>query len=206
MDASHMVVASFAARPAFPDVPASHPAYEAIGQLAARGISRGYQDGRFGPADSTLRAQMAALIARATGGDSQEHGNDFPDRGSVDADLWRNVGTLAYYGVARGYPDGTYKPTNAVLNAQVISFITRAMVTQGYWVQETVDDPTLYPNIGVASGHRGDVLTYYRHAGAIPGTDPTTTWGGWDTPSTRGWFALAEWQALDSYWGVDRVP
>jgi hypothetical protein len=123
----------------------------------------------------------------------------------VDDNLWRNVGTLAFYGVARGYPDGTYKPTAPVLHAQVISFITRAMVARGSWQPETADDPALYPNITVASGHRMDVLTYYRNAGALPGTDPAADWASWDSPATRAWFALAEWQALDSYWGVDRV-
>jgi hypothetical protein len=82
------------------------PSAEAIRQLAARGVIRGYADGRFGPQDTTLRAQMAALIARAMGWDSQDDGNPFPDRGNVDDDLWRNVGTLAFYDVARGYPDG----------------------------------------------------------------------------------------------------
>jgi hypothetical protein len=179
--------------------------YEAISQLAARGVIRGYQDGRFGPDDTILRAQMAALIARAMGWDAEDHYNPFPDRGTVDESLWRNVGTLAFYDVARGYPDGKYRPVDPVLHAQVISFITRAMVTKGYWAPESADDAALYPNVTPVSGHRGDVLTYYKHAGAIPGTDPTASWGGWDTPATRAWFALAEWQALDSYWGVDRV-
>ena len=31
-------------------------------------------------------------------------------------------------------------------------------------------------------------------------------WGAWGAPSTRGWHAQVLWQALDSYWGVDRVP
>jgi hypothetical protein len=203
--ADHSAVATFAARPSFPDVPADHPAYEAIGQLAARGIIRGYQDGRFGPKDSTLRAQMAALIARARGWGQEDHGNTFPDRGSVDGDLWRNVGTLAFYGVAKGYPDGSYKPTAPVLNAQVISFVTRAMVARGSW-QAQPDDPALYPNVPANSGHRADLATYAYYAGTVPGTQPAAGWGGWAQPSTRGWFALAQWQALDSYFGVDRVP
>ena len=146
---------------------------------------------------------MAALIARAMGWDAEDHGNPFPDRGSVDADLWRNVGTLAYYNVAKGYQDGTYKPTANVLNVQVVAFITRAMVAKGYWTP--AEDAGLYANVPATSGHRGDLATYYANAGAIPGTDPAAGWAGWDQPSTRGWFALAEWQALDSYWGVDRV-
>ena len=49
------------------------------------------------------------------------------------------------------------------------------------------------------------MLTYYKHAGAIPGTDPMANWASWDSPATRGWFALTEWQALNSYFGEDRV-
>ncbi len=60
--------------------------------------------------------------------------------------------------MARGYQDGSYKPTNKVLNAQVISFITRAMVTKGYW-QAQPDDPALYPDVPAASGHRADLAT-----------------------------------------------
>jgi alpha-tubulin suppressor-like RCC1 family protein len=205
MNGDHAVAAAFAPRPSFPDVPADHPAYEAISQLAARGVIKGYADGRFGPADATLRAQMAALIARALGWDQEDHGNTFPDRGSVDANLWRNVGTLAYYGVAKGYQDGSYKPTAPVLNAQVISFVTRAMEARGYW-QAQPDDPAVYPNVPASSGHRADLATYAFYAGAVPGTEAAAGWGGWAQPSTRGWFALAQWQALNSYFSVDRVP
>ncbi len=196
MDTNHTVLASFAAVPDFPDVSPASPGYEAIAQLAARGIIRGYQDGRFGPNDTTLRAQMAALIARAMGWDAEDHGNRFPDRGSVDADLWRNVGTLAYYGVARGYPDGRYRPVAPILNAQVISFIARAMVAQGRWVQQP-DNPSLYPDVPAGSGHRADLATYANYVGLVPGTSSAMqVWGDWDRPATRGWFAEALWQAL----------
>jgi subtilisin family serine protease len=200
MDSSHAVVATFAAAPTFRDVPAGDPAAEAIAELAARGIIKGYADGRFGPGDPLLRAQMAALIARAVGWDAEDHGNKFPDRGAVDTDLWRNVGTLAFYEVARGYPDGTFGPGKQVLRAQTISFITRAMVAQGYW-QPQPDDPALYPNVPASSGHRADLATYVFYAGAVPGTEPTADWDGWGQPATRAWFALAQWQALQSYLG-----
>ena len=39
------VIATFAARPAFDDVAPERAAWEAIGQLAARGVIRGYGDG-----------------------------------------------------------------------------------------------------------------------------------------------------------------
>ncbi|CAA9589338.1 MAG: hypothetical protein AVDCRST_MAG88-4557, partial [uncultured Thermomicrobiales bacterium] len=205
MNANYTVVASFVPLPAFPDVSASNPAHDAISQLAARKVILGYQDGRFGPQDNTLRAQMAALIARAMCWDNESHRNAFPDQGSVDPKLWNNVGTLAHYNVARGYPDGTYKPTANVLYAQTISFITRAMVAKGYWIQQP-DNRLLYPNVPAGSGHREDIVTYVHYTGAIPGTNPAANWDNWARPSTRAEFAVALWQALNSYWGVDRVP
>ncbi len=205
MVGEHQVTARFAPRPAFTDLSSGQPAYSAVTQLAARGIIRGYGDGRFGPNDTALRAQMAALICRSMGWDAEEHGNPFTDRGSIDADLWRNVGTLAYHGVARGYGDGTYRPTNRVLQAQVISFIARAMVAKGYWTMQP-DNPALYPNVPAASGHRQDLATFVHYAGALPGTAASGAWVGWDRAATRGWFAQVLWQALNSHFAVDNVP
>ena len=103
MDADHAVGAHFGAARTFCDVDGRTPYNRAIGQLAARGVIAGYANGCFGPNDTALRAQMAALIARAVGWEAEDWGNPFTDRGPVDDALWRNVGTLAHYEVARGY-------------------------------------------------------------------------------------------------------
>lgn len=207
--------------PTFTDVPASAPFAAAVGELAARGVTRGYAEGTcralrlaapcFGPGDPVLRAQMAALIARAMGWDAENHGTPFPDAGSVDPDLWRNVGTLAFYNVARGYQDGTYDPTGEVLRAQVISFITRAMVTLGYWTMQP-DDPAVYPNVPGGSGHRQDLVTFAHFAGPVPGTTSTgQALPGWDQPATRAWFAQMQWLAIQwredpANWGAAPRP
>jgi len=192
----------------FGDVKGSDPACEAIEGLAARGIIKGCDQGAkpplFCPKDPTLRAQMAALIARAVGWDAEDHNNTFPDRCKaantcIDADLWRNVGTLQFYGVAKGFQDGTYNPFDNVLSAQTISFITRALVKKGTWTQATVDDGTVYPNVPASSGHRLDLVTYVKYAGAVPDTASATgAFTAWDKASTRAWFARARWQALNA--------
>ena len=198
------IIAGFAPRPAFQDVTASSVASEAITQLAARGIIRGYDPTTFGPNDPTQRAQMAALIARAVGWDTEDHGNPFPDRcdplaptNCVDSALWRNVGTLAFYGVAHGYPGGTYEPRSPVLSGQVISFVSRAMVARGIW-QLQPDDPALYPNVPTASGHRQDIATYVHYAGALPDLPLRGAFTDWDQTATRAWFARVLWLALAS--------
>jgi hypothetical protein len=119
----------------------------------------------------------------------------------VDDELWQDIAILAAHDVARGYGNGTYGTTGDVLNAQVISFVTRAMVAKGYW-QYQADDGTAYPNIPASSGHRVDVATYVHHAGALPDfADTRAPFPSWDRPSTREWFARTLWQALDSTFG-----
>jgi hypothetical protein len=205
MNADHAVVANFAPRPAFADVPAGDAAAEAIAQLAARGVLLGYGDGRLGPDDTTQRAQMAAMICRAMGWDGEDHGNPFIDRGGIDADLWRNVGTLAYYGVAYGYGGGIFAPTDEVTRAQTISFITRAMVAEGYW-QYQRDDPALFPAVPATSGHRIDLATYAHYLGSPPDLGAGVPFADWDQPATRSWFARALWQVLDGLLGATRLP
>ncbi len=96
------------------------------------------------------------------------------------------IAQLAVRGILKGYGDGTFGPTDRVLHIQVISFITRGMVQAGYWQAVTVDDPTPYPNVPLASGHRLDLLTYTKYAGALPDR------------------ALG--QALNSFFSSNRVP
>ena len=204
LTANTTIAATFAPRPHFNDAtPSDTGAAEAIAQLAARGIIKGCDPAAnlFCPADPTLRAQMAALIVRAMGWSGQNPANPFSDRDGVDDELWRSIATLAHHGVARGYGDGTYGTTSPVLNVQVISFVTRAMVNKGYWKQQP-EDGSIYPNVPLSSGHHQDLVTYAHYAGGIRGTGGVNDdFGGWDQPATRAWFAFALWQALDSHFG-----
>lgn len=55
---------AFAANP-FMDVPAGHWAYDAVAQLAARGVVSGYPDGAYKGAQPATRYEMASVVARA---------------------------------------------------------------------------------------------------------------------------------------------
>jgi hypothetical protein len=216
MDTAHAVEASFAETRTFTDVGSGRGDFAAIVALASRGTILGYGGGRFGPDDSVSRAQMAALIARATPAgpgtppttltqpgciagtwDCEDWGNDFIDRGGLIASLWRNVGALQHYGVAGGYDGVNFGPNDDVTYAQTIAFITRAMVAKGYWDWQP-GGPT--PPAGVPAGHDRDLRTFLYYVGATPDLPPGE---GWNDGATRGWFALALWSALDSYWGID---
>ena len=190
----------------FNDMPGDAASQEAIRQLAQRGILRGNGDGTVGATSSTLRAQMAGLIARAMTWELEGYGGTpFPDQVNVDNELWHSVGTLAHYNVALGFADGTYHPTEPVLYQQVILFISRAMVAKGYWVPQT-DVPGTFPNLPNRTAReradRRDIATYVYYTqsrGGVPDRPATGNFVGWDQPAPRAWFARALWAALDSY-------
>jgi len=191
---------------AFADLYGYTYGFAAINDLAARRIARGYGDGRYGPADTALRAQMAALIARAMGWEGENWGTPFSDQNGVDDALWRHVGTLAHYNVAQGYPGGTFDPTGPVLKAQAVSFVTRAMVAKGFW-QYRPDDPAMYPNVPGTSGHRVDLSTYAYYVGTVPGTSSARDrFSDWDQPASRAAFALVLDKALTTSNALGPAP
>ncbi len=192
----------------FTDVPTLNPSggneewVTAIQALTLRGVIRGSGDGTVGASSTTLRAQMAALIARPNYWERESAGNKFTDQGAVDRDLWRNVGVLANYKVAKGFGDGTFGPTDPVLYSQVILFISRAMVQKGYW-QLQPDNATYFPNLLATTAQqqadRRDIATYVHYtqqAGGVPDRPATAAFVGWDRPAPRSWFAVALYRAL----------
>ncbi|MFN8513450.1 MAG: choice-of-anchor D domain-containing protein [Thermomicrobiales bacterium] len=213
MDADHTVTAYCVPLETFTDYSFSGLAKnDPIIRMTALKIIRGYGNGKFGPNDTTQRAQMAALICRGMGydrrqtWDQEDHGNPFIDRGGLDANLWRNVGTLYYYNVGRGYDGIVFGPTDGVNKAQTISFFTRAMILSGYWVRQP-DNPNIYPNVPGSSGHRSDIATYVFYVGTVPGTNSTgQSWGDWNAFASRAWFSQAEWKGLNDYFSQGYTP
>jgi hypothetical protein len=163
-------------------------------------LIRGYGDGRFGPEDELLRAQIAVLLVRAMGWSGEQAANPFTDGGGIAPELWDAVAILAARDIARGYDADTYGPNNKVLQAQAISLIARTMVAKGYW-QYQPDNPALYAAVPASAGHRIDLATFVHYAGALPDVPEDQSFAGWFQSANRGWFARALWQALDSYFG-----
>jgi hypothetical protein len=216
------VSAAFGAPAAFCDVTANTPYAEAIMQLSARGIARGFANPNgsgncFGPSDPVVRAQTSGFLARLAGWDQDQQTNSFPDRcdangqNCIDTELWNDVSVLAFHDVARGFGDHTFRPRADVVHGQVVSFVARTFVAKGWWVPTQQDDPSVYPGVPADSGHRLDVLTFAQYAGVIPGTsgksdpwnDPNT---GYASQASRAWVAGVIWQAYSSYWSTNHIP
>lgn len=117
----------------FPDVPTSHPNYDAILYLqtnvtrAGDPIIAGYPDGTYKPNITINRAEFVKILVN-----SQFEGYDpdkcavqsFPDVRTSD---WFNkyVCIAKQWGVVNGYPDGTFKPNNAINFSEAAKIIVR---------------------------------------------------------------------------------
>jgi hypothetical protein len=115
----------------FPDVPPSHQYYEAITDLASRGIIGGYASGSFGPSAPVTRQQFAKMIVLAGGysvserdycyfWDVQKSGPDglYPDN---------YVAVCASKGITTGKTAGSFDPYGAITRQQVVTMVVRAV-------------------------------------------------------------------------------
>lgn len=115
----------------FSDVAADLWSCRFIKTLKELGITAGYQDGSYGPADRVSREQMAAFLIRALGEDPPanycESGVPFSD---VTEDMWScpSIKRLKEMGITSGYPDGRYGPNDLVTRVQMAIFLQRSFL------------------------------------------------------------------------------
>ena len=112
------------AQQTFSDVAPSDTHYESIEEIAARAWAGGYSDGTYRPALPVQRAQMAAFLTRALSLTVSDSPSPFHDTaGSVHE---RSIVTVADAGIAKGYSDGSFRPSDSVTRGQMASFLVRA--------------------------------------------------------------------------------
>ncbi|GBF75543.1 hypothetical protein PA598K_03960 [Paenibacillus sp. 598K] len=109
----------------FTDVESTRWYADAIGYMEQYGIITGYADGTFKPDAQITRAEFAAIASRFDKLVAGESGM-FSD---VPADYWATeyISSAAAKGWIQGYPDGTFKPGNAISRAEVVSLVNRML-------------------------------------------------------------------------------
>jgi hypothetical protein len=118
--------------PFFSDVPTDYWAYNAIQYCSGNGIAIGYPDGTYRPTLTVTRDQMAVYVACA----SAETGLGYqptptpPTFSDVPADNWAYpyISDVASLGLVKGYPDGTYRPTDPVTRDQMAVYVSRVFL------------------------------------------------------------------------------
>ena len=124
-----IVSLALAVTTSFPDVPASHPYYAAITNLASRSIIGGYANGYFGPGDDVTRQQFAKMIV-LTGGYPVSEANVcfFTDVEKGDASTLypdNYIAVAAARGITTGKTATTFDPSGKITRYQVVSMVVR---------------------------------------------------------------------------------
>jgi CSLREA domain-containing protein len=110
----------------FPDVPDTSQFFDEICWLDQMGITSGFGDGSFKPAQAVTRQSMAAFIYRLAGAPP------FPDPvtasfGDVatSSQFFTEIEWMAEEGITGGFPGGVFKPGQAVSRQAMAAFLYR---------------------------------------------------------------------------------
>jgi hypothetical protein len=96
---------------------------EAIAWVAEQGITGGFGDGTFRPGADVTRGQMAAFLAR--GLELPAGSATFDDVAGTTHE--QAIAAVAAAGITTGFPDGTFRPGDAVTRGQMATFLFRAL-------------------------------------------------------------------------------
>ncbi|WP_276356230.1 S-layer homology domain-containing protein [Cohnella caldifontis] len=110
--------------PAYQDVTEAHWADEAIVQAAQSGLMQGYPDGSFKPDQPISRGEMASIAAKLLSGHASG-GGIFPDAKGHWAKSFIAQAEAAR--VMSGFPDGTFRPDQALTRAEAVTIINRLL-------------------------------------------------------------------------------
>ncbi|WP_088007375.1 S-layer homology domain-containing protein [Indiicoccus explosivorum] len=116
----------------FSDVAAGNTFSGYIQSAAEAGIISGYPDGTFRPHEPVERQHVALMLAKAFDF-PQVLDEDFTDVGP-NMEAYEAIAILANFGVAQGYPDGTFRPEQDVTRGQFAAFLARAY--EPYFIPE----------------------------------------------------------------------
>jgi hypothetical protein len=115
-----------AARPVPPlaDVPATYAFLPEVAWLVGTGLAEGYPDGTFRPSAPVSRQAAASFLHRLAGSPAVPvpPAGPFPDVGA-DHRFAEAIAWMASTGLARGYDDGTFRPTATVSRQAMASFL-----------------------------------------------------------------------------------
>ena len=108
----------------FPDVGLDRWSSKHVGTLASVDIIIGYPDGTFRPGNSITRAELATIASKFDKL-SPFTGNSFSD---IEGH-WANeyINSAAQKGWVAGYPDGTYKPDQAITRAEFMTLVNKVL-------------------------------------------------------------------------------
>jgi hypothetical protein len=123
----HIPIVTPTGTPTFSDVLPGSPFYDWIETAAADGIVSGYADGTFRPNNYVTRGQLSKIDVIAASqvfhweilNPATPTFSDVPP-GSA---FYEYIETVACHGVVSGYADGTFRPNNYAIRAQIAKIV-----------------------------------------------------------------------------------
>lgn len=149
----------------FSDVNANNVNSGYINAMVRLGVIKGYPDGTFKPNQKLTRGHMAEFIARAYDAvlPSKNVSESFTDvwvgHSNVNA-----IARVASVGIAKGYQDGRFKPSDSLTRAHLIAFIARAHRYEhlGYAITPEAEQPTMADLIASGTYVVPEFATWYK--------------------------------------------
>ncbi|WP_394138500.1 C40 family peptidase [Cytobacillus oceanisediminis] len=110
----------------FKDVPSDHWAVGAINALYKEGIVKGDPNNNFSPESVLKREHLAIIFSNAFDLKAAGSAENFADV-KASSPTYDPIQRLASSGIAKGYPDQTFKPRDDVKRSQYAAFLYRAL-------------------------------------------------------------------------------
>jgi len=157
----------------------------AISTMAAMGIVKGYEDGTFRPNANITRAEFAAIAARFDTTAAQ------PVYFTDTYGHWATaeISRAARNGWINGYPDGSFKPNQAITRAEAMALVNRVLNRDPAEPEDLLDDMIQWPdNMDTAKWYYLDVQEATNGHDYERDTNPTEKWTELQEP--RDWAAL----------------
>ncbi len=111
----------------FPDVPVSHPNYQAIQYLKDRTIINGYPDGLFRPEGVVTRAEILKIAANGASIATNSFAGQvasFPDV-AANHPLKQFINWAQTTGAVKGYADGSFRPEAIVTRGEAAKMLLK---------------------------------------------------------------------------------
>lgn len=109
---------------AFTDVPVTEYYADAVNFAAWNGYVNGVPGDRFVPLDGLSRGQIVTILYRVAGEPEGTWTENFSDV-SEDAYYSRAIAWAVEQGIAKGYPDGTFRPDATATRQEMVTFFYR---------------------------------------------------------------------------------
>lgn len=115
----------------YKDVSESQWYYNTVARATAAGYMGGYPDGSMKPNHPISRQEVSVVLSKLTNMLQNPSAiNSFTDASDITNWAKGYVGATAAKGYMRGYPDGSFKPTNNITRAEAVATLNKALTVE----------------------------------------------------------------------------